>query len=46
MDAMLRQKRGIERAYSQKFDKLNTINFELRKSCLLEIHMLRETYFL
>lgn len=46
LDAMMRQKASLERSYSQKFDKINAINFELRKSCLMEIHLLRETYFL
>jgi hypothetical protein len=43
---MLKQKTALEKAHSKKFDKVNAINFELRKSCLMEIHMLRETYFL
>ena len=46
MDAMVKQKTTLEKAYTKKFDKINAINFELRKSCLMEIHMLRETYFL
>ena len=46
LDAMMRQKASLERSYSQKFEKINAINFELRKSCLMEIHLLRETYFL
>ena len=43
---MVKQKTTLEKAYTKKFDKINAINFELRKSCLMEIHMLRETYFL
>ena len=46
LDAIMRQKASLEKSYLQKFNKINAINFELRKSCLMEIQMLRETYFL
>lgn len=45
-DSIVKQTNLVEQNYAEKFDRMNKINIELRKSCMQELQVLRETYFL
>ena len=44
-DSIVRQTKVLEQNYAEKLSNMNKINYELRRSCMQEISILRETYF-